>query len=109
MDGGPQLRRVKVNVEVTVEIADAAALVQQALTSMAEAEFTDGAEREVRRAEILSDPVAAVRWLVDPFGLLPGLSGARIVSAWDGTAENDEPGEGRPGRPDFVALFSVCR
>ncbi len=98
-----------VNVEVTVEITDTAALVQQALAKMAEAEFTGDGEREARREEIISDPWAAVRWLVDPFGLLPAVSGARIVSAWDGITEVNESGSGRRGRPDFVALFPVCR
>jgi hypothetical protein len=109
MDTGLQSRRVRVNVEVTVEITDAAALVQRALASVAEVEFTDDGEREARREEIMSDPRAAVRWLVDPFGLLPPVSGARIVAAWDGITEVNESGSGWRGRPDFVALFSVCR
>jgi hypothetical protein len=110
MDSGPQRsRRAKIQAEAIVEITDEAALIEAALASIEGAEFSGGGEREAYQAEIKSDAVAAVGWLVDPFGLLPDIPSARVVGGEDQTVEVDEVGRERSAEPDFVALFPVCR
>jgi hypothetical protein len=102
-------RRAKIKAEAIVEITDEAAVIEAALADMARGEFTVDGERKPHQAEIKSDAVAAVRWLVDPFGLLPDVLGAHVVRAEDRTVEVDEAGLERSADPDFVALFPVCQ
>ncbi len=72
-------------------------------------EFSRRGEREAEQAEIKSDAVAAVGWLVDSFALLPDVPGAQVVSCTDRVTEVDEAGVELSADPDFVALFPVCR
>jgi hypothetical protein len=111
MNSRPRLgRRAKIKAEAIVEITDEAAVIEAALASIEGAEFSGGdGEREAHRAEIKSDVVAAVEWLVDPFGLLPDVPGAQVVGGEDQTVEVDEAGRERSADPDLVALFPVCR
>ena len=110
MSTGPERRRrAKITVEAIVEITDEAAVIEAALASIESAEFSHDGEREAHQAEIKTDAVAAVGWLADPFGLIPGVPGAEVVSSEDQTVEVDEVGSERSADPDFVALFPVCR
>jgi len=110
MSSGPERRRrAKITVEAIVEITDEAAVIEAALASIESAEFSHDGEREAHQAEIKTDAVAAVGWLADPFGLIPGVPGAEVVSSDDQTVEVDEVGAERSADPDFVALFPVCR
>jgi hypothetical protein len=110
MNSGPQRsRRAKIRAEAVVEIMDEAAVIEAALAGMERGEFAVQGEREAYQAEIKSDAVAAVGWLVDPFGLLPDIPGARAVGGEDQTVEVDEAGRELSAEPDFVALFPVCR
>src|SRR5215468_1102013 len=111
MNSGPQRsRRGKIKAETIVEITDEAAVIEAALADMERAEFSGGGgEREAHQAEIKSDAVAAVGWLVDPFRLLPDIPGAEVVGGECLTVEVDEAGREPYADPDFVALFPVCR
>src|SRR5205814_5262047 len=111
MISGPERhRRAKIKVEAIVEITDEAAVIEAALASIESAEFSQDGEREAHQAEIKTDAVAAVGWLADPFGLIPGVPGAEVVSSEDQTVEVDEVG-GRavccPGFRGVVPGLSV--
>lgn len=108
MNGPQRSRRAKIKAEAIVEITDEAAVIEAALADMERGEFTLNGERKAHQAEVKSDAVAAVGWLVDPFGLLPDVPGAQVVRAEDRTVEVDEAGLERSADPDFVALFPVC-
>lgn len=110
MNNGPRRsRRAKIKAEAIVEFTDEAAVIEAALARFEDAEFSGDGEREAYQAEIKSDAVAAVGWLVDLFGLLPDVPGAQVVGGRDHTVEVDEAGRERSAEPDFVALFPVCR
>jgi hypothetical protein len=110
MGSGPRRRRpAKIKAEAIVEITDEAAVVEAALAGIEGTELSGDGEREAHQAEIKRDAVAAVAWLVDPFGLLPDVPGAQVIGGEDQTVEVDEAGEEGSADPDFVALFPVCR
>ena len=111
MTSGPaRSRRVKIKATAIVEITDERAVIDEAMTSLAAADFTGGEdERETRRAEIKGDSIAAVGWLVDPFGLLADIPGAQVVGSEDQVVEIDEAGREHLALPDFAALFPLCR
>jgi hypothetical protein len=94
---------------VIIEITDGAALTKAALAHMDGAEFSTDAEREAIRAEISSDAVAAVGWLVEASAMFPDVPGAHVVYTEDKTVEVDEAGLERSTAPDFAALFPICR
>lgn len=98
-----------IKVEAIVEITDEAAVIEAALAHMDRGEFTVDGEREAYQAEIKSDVVAAIEWLVDPFGLLPAVPGAQVVRAEDQAVEVYEADLERSAEPDFAALFPICR
>lgn len=109
MNGPQRSRRAKIKAEAMVEITDEAAVIGAALADMERGEFTVDGEHDARQAEIKSDAVAAVGWLVNPLGLLPDVPGAHVVRAEYKTVGVDEAGSERSAAPDFVALFLVCR
>jgi hypothetical protein len=112
---GPRVRRVKVTAEVIVEITDESALEQAVLTAIDAAEFCVDDESEIEEAralerqDVLGNPVAAVGWVADPFGVLPDLPGIDICNGTTSIAEVGEPESPWPSRPDFAALFPLCR
>ena len=110
MGSGPRRsRRVRIKAEAIVEITDETAVIEAALADVGGVEFSRRGEREAEQAEIKSDAVAAVGWLVDSFALLPDVPGAQVVSCTDRVTEVDEAGVELSADPDFVALFPVCR
>jgi hypothetical protein len=111
----PQPRRVKVTVEAFAEITDEAALEQAVVAHINATEFhaDEGSTVEEVRAQqrevVLGDPVAAVGWMADPFGVVPDLPGIEVNEGTSSVAEVDEHGTDLAPAPDFVALFPLCR
>ncbi|MEU5691825.1 hypothetical protein [Actinosynnema sp. NPDC020468] len=98
-------RRIRVSVEIVVEIEDPAALHEAAVAHLDQAEhFGDPAhEAEARardRADLGSDPVAALHLLLDPAGLLDRIPGATAVDAGFTLAELDDDGQPPAPRAD---------
>lgn len=110
----PEFRRVKVTVEAIVEITDEAALEQAVVAAIDATEFHPGDDstaegvRATEREAVLGDPVAAVGWIVDPFGVIPEILGLEVGEGITSVTELNERGSPRTFRPDFVALFPVC-
>lgn len=117
VDAGQQSsdRRVRLQAEVIVEIADMAALESAALADIEAAEFAleDGVSlAEVRAAqadEVRGDPAAAIGWLAEPERIFADIPGVRIVGASHETVALDQHSFVRESQPDFAALFPVCR
>ena len=111
----PPRRRVKVTVEAFVEVIDEAALEQAVLAGIdatdvhADEGSTAEEARAQERGEVLGDPVAAVGWIADPFSVVPDLPGIEVHEGASSVTEVDEHGFARPPRPDFEALFPLCR
>lgn len=111
----PPRRRVKVTVEAFVEVIDEAALQQAVLANIDATDFhaDEGSTAEEAGAqehgEVLGDPVAAVGWIADPFSVVPDLPGIEVHEGTSSVVEVDEHGFARPPRPDFAALFPLCR
>ena len=103
------MRRVKVTVEVELDVVDPASLERAALAAVDAAEFTGGeTERTDERAWVTSGPAAAVGWLVDPFLLAEGLTGVEATDATSFAVALDDAAGSVAPTPDFLALFPVC-
>ncbi|MFC5236008.1 hypothetical protein [Pseudonocardia zijingensis] len=103
--------RVRLEVELDVEVLDLALLQSAALKRIDATEFAvdegDDAEalKEQERNEVRSGgPGAALLALVDPFDLIPNGVGAEARGSVCGVLSDGRPG----GGPDFDALFEVC-
>jgi hypothetical protein len=109
-------QRFTVNVEVTVEVTDPAALTQAAMhvveTSMFAPEPRRSREQVVAAArdEVRTDLSAALEWVVEPDAILTTDEGLQFVGSTQSIAEVDLNGvNGTSDQPDFAKLFSVCR
>ncbi len=94
------VRHVRLQVEVVIEITDAARLTSAALDRVAGDAYLP--ERERARAEeaVRRDEAEALAYLVDPFDLVRDVPGVALVQAsWHGAHTDHDP-EGDDGPPD---------
>ncbi|WP_436499507.1 hypothetical protein [Actinokineospora sp. HUAS TT18] len=110
----PTPRRVKVMMEVVVEINDPAALEKFALDHIDQLNYaTDDdtaaeAARAEERAQVIGDIVHAVNWIADPFTAIPDDAGLETSESSQHAIEIDSTGLPITDTPDFAALFPIC-
>ncbi len=100
------MRRVKVMVEVELDVVDPAALERAALAAIDAIEFAGGeTERSEEHTRVATGPAAAAEWLVDPFLLAEDLTGVEATGSTSFAIDLDEADMPVRPTPDFVALF----
>jgi hypothetical protein len=106
--------RIKVEVELDIEVVDAAALQRAALAKIDAMKLVvdDGEDAEAikddERAEVRHGPGAALLSLLDPCDLIPDGAGIDCHSSMHGIGADAGDSSAREDRPDFDALFEVC-
>jgi hypothetical protein len=104
------MRRVKITVEVELDIVDQEALENKALADIDATEFTGGdTEKNQERSRVLGHSAAAVEWLLNPFKLTDGLAGAEAADACHFAIDLDATTIPAGAIPDFTTLFPTCR
>lgn len=112
----PAPRRVRVKMEIVVEVHDPAALEKVALDGIDAVNYVtdDETEAEAARAEqraaVIGAVVEAVSWITDPFTAIPDDAGVEVTGSSHNAVEIDP--DGLPitdaDGPDFAALFPTC-
>jgi hypothetical protein len=102
-------QRLQINAEVIVEVTDEAAMRRAALEAVELTAFVSEADRAKARAELQTDSLAALQWLVEPLDLLPEIDGVTILEDSSTVMEHDGATATAADVPDFAQLFSVCR
>jgi hypothetical protein len=91
-DDAPAPRHVRLQVELVMEVTDAAALTAAALDQIASDGYLPDDERTHARDAVRRDEAEALAYLIDPFDLVSGVPGVELAQAsWNSARIDYDP------------------